>query len=144
MKESLKSRIEIKKDGKKQTVSKLEATLLRLEEKALSGDIRAIKKYLGLAEKFNNDELAASPNLSTNDKAILETYRQRVLSGAAKTPSPAKQESAPKRKSVAEPEDAAAHEKNAASDADIEAAWTRSGTGDAPATSQEEDNSWLN
>ena len=60
--------------------------LLRLREKALGGDARALDRLCGFAQIYNNEELAIAASLSADDTSILEIYRSRVLSGAAGTP----------------------------------------------------------
>ena len=58
--------------------------LLRLREKALAGDVRALDRLIQLAQTYNNDELAASVGLTIEDENVLRIYRSRVLSGAAR------------------------------------------------------------
>ena len=61
------------------------AALLRLREKGLGGDNRALERLLAFAQAYNNEELAIAASLSADDASILEIYRSRVLSGAAGT-----------------------------------------------------------
>ena len=55
--------------------------LLRLREKALGGDARALDRLIGLAQVYNNEELTAASGLSAYDAKLLELFKQRVLSG---------------------------------------------------------------
>lgn len=63
-------------------MSTQKAALLRLREKALSGDSRALDRLLLFAENHNNDELPAVGSVSANDRLILKIFTQRVLSRA--------------------------------------------------------------
>jgi hypothetical protein len=83
VKATLKAPVTVTSHGKSRTVSTLEAMLLRLREKALSGELRALDRWLQLAQVYCEDELAAAIGLSVDDANVLRIYRQRVLSGAA-------------------------------------------------------------
>ena len=74
-------------------MSTQEAALLRLREKALKGDARALDRLLNLAQTFNNG--AASESLgdrtaTAEDQAILDAYaaelRSRQASASATRP----------------------------------------------------------
>lgn len=83
VKATLESRVNVTKDGKRRKISTQEATLLRLTEKALNGDIRALNQLLALAQTYNNEELPPPrKDLSGGDAALLEIYNARLLSGA--------------------------------------------------------------
>ena len=88
---TLKAPVKVSRDGKRRKLSTQEAALLRLREKALSGDARALDRLLGLAQAYNNEELAAATSLSAGDAMLLEIYKARVLSGAAGRSGPAKE-----------------------------------------------------
>ena len=83
VKATLKAPVKVTREGKSHKVSTLEAMLLRLREKALSGDLRALDRLIQLAQAYSDDELAASVGLVAEDANILRIYRERVLSGAA-------------------------------------------------------------
>jgi hypothetical protein len=94
---TLKAPVKVTRDGRPRKVSTQEAALLRLREKALGGDARALDRLLALAQVYNNEELAVATGLSAGDSKLLEIFEARVLSGAARTPAPAqhkKEESA--------------------------------------------------
>jgi hypothetical protein len=86
VKATLKAPVKVTSEGKSRKVSTLEAMLLRLREKALGGDLRALDRLLQLAQAYCEDELAAAIGLSVEDTNVLRIYRQRVLSGAAAGP----------------------------------------------------------
>ncbi len=83
VKSTLNVPVDVTKNGKRRKVSTQEATLLRLREMALKGDPRALEKLLSLAQFYNNEELATSSTLSSNDATLLEIYNDRLLNGAA-------------------------------------------------------------
>jgi hypothetical protein len=83
VKATLKAPVRVTSDGSARKVSTLEAMLLRLREKALGGDLRALDRLLQLAQVHCEDELTAAISLSVEDANVLRIYRQRVLSGAA-------------------------------------------------------------
>ena len=80
---TLKAPVKVTREGKRRKLSTQEAALLRLREKALGGDARALDRLLGLAQAYNNEELTAATSLSAGDALLLEIYKARVLSGAA-------------------------------------------------------------
>ena len=57
VKATLKAPVKLTRDGKPRKVSTQEAMLLRLREKALSGDPRARSAVYRLAQTYNNEEL---------------------------------------------------------------------------------------
>ena len=67
------------KGGKAHTVSTQEAALLRLREKALNGDHRALDRLLAFAGRYNDDAPAlAAEHLSAEDEAILKNFTARL------------------------------------------------------------------
>ena len=67
-------------------VSTQEAVLLRLREKALKGDARALDRLLVLAQTFNNDvaiEALSDKTMAAEDQAILDAYAEEVRSRPA-------------------------------------------------------------
>jgi Family of unknown function (DUF5681) len=87
MREVLNSPVRIVKDGKLRRVSAQVAGILRLMEAALTkGDIRALEKFLTLAQVYGLDEPLAADQSGTDaeDAAILEDFvRRRGLTAAA-------------------------------------------------------------
>ena len=68
-------------DGRKtRRVTTQEAALLRLAEKALKGDPRALEKLVSLSATLSTNN-AESPSKTTaaDDQAILDRYRQLIL-----------------------------------------------------------------
>ena len=55
---TLKAPVKVIRGGKPRNVSTQEASLLRLREKALGGDARALDRLLGFAQAYNNEELS--------------------------------------------------------------------------------------
>lgn len=79
--DTLKTPIPVTQDGKKRKVSTQKAALMRLREKALSGDHRALDRLLELARLYNDEEMARTDtSRSPDDEAILEAYATRIRS----------------------------------------------------------------
>ncbi len=88
VKDTLKEPVRLTKGGKRKTVSTQHATLLRLREKALSGDARALDRMIELARTYNDEEIAEeAAKLSLNDAELLKAYEERVLRRAGKAQS---------------------------------------------------------
>lgn len=83
LKATLEARVKLKGDGKERKISTQAAMLMRLREKALSGNGRALDRLISLAQTYNNEETNMSADLSADDEKLLELYQARVLSGAA-------------------------------------------------------------
>lgn len=88
VKRALKAPVRLTKDGSPKTVSTQEAALLRLREKALKGDPRALDRLLALAQVYNDEQLVkdASQQVTAKDAEILEAYNARLLRRAGKSP----------------------------------------------------------
>ena len=85
LKDTLKEPVRLTSDGKKKTVSTQLATLLRLREQALSGNARALDRYIELARTYNDEEISeATAKLDQTDTEILEGYKERVVREATK------------------------------------------------------------
>ena len=93
VKRSLEIPVTLNDKGRPRRVSTQEALMLRLREKALKGDNRALEAYLGMA-RAHNDGVAAEREIGQpigdEDQAILEAYaeeiRSRPAAGAEPTP----------------------------------------------------------
>jgi hypothetical protein len=81
LKATLKAPVKITREGKPRKVSTQEAMLLRLREKALAGDPRALDRLISLAQTYNNEELTAASGPSSDDRMLLELFKSRVKSG---------------------------------------------------------------
>ncbi len=77
----LSSQVTITEGGKKMKVSTLTATVMRLNEKALKGDLRAIEKLLSLASDMAAELEAQreSRSLTARDAEIMERFKASVL-----------------------------------------------------------------
>ncbi len=87
VKHTLKEPVRLNKGGKRKTVSTQEAALLRLREKALSGDARALERLLALAQVYNDEQLVsdASQQITAEDAEVLKAYNERLLRRAGKS-----------------------------------------------------------
>jgi hypothetical protein len=81
--DALKAPVRVTGDGKQRKISTQKAVLLRLREKALSGDVRALDRMVQLAQVYNSEEAAVADFLTADDAAVIEVFRARLLSGAA-------------------------------------------------------------
>jgi hypothetical protein len=77
--EMLKTPVPIIEEGKRRKVSTQQAVLMRLREKALKGDAKAIDQWIRLAQALNGDPETASAEtrLSADDQAIIDAYLAR-------------------------------------------------------------------
>lgn len=73
--------VEISENGQQKKVSSQKAALLRLLEKALKGDARALDRLLELAQSFSADRAAqeSERRLTNTETDILERFRQDIL-----------------------------------------------------------------
>lgn len=86
VKRTLEVPVKLNEQGKQRRVSTREAVLLRLREKALKGDARALDRLLVLAQTFNNDvaiEALSDKTMAAEDQAILDAYAEEVRSRLA-------------------------------------------------------------
>ena len=86
VKRSLKIPVTLSENGKNRKVSTQEALLLRLREKALKGDARALDRLLALAQIHNVEppaDLKDAAFASADDQAILDAYLEDA--GSRKT-----------------------------------------------------------
>lgn len=76
--QALSARVTVTEGGKRKKVSSLQATLMRLSEKALRGDIKAIVKVLDLADGMAVELYArqAERSLSQSEAQILARYAE--------------------------------------------------------------------
>jgi hypothetical protein len=80
VKSTLNTPVKLTRDGKSHRLSTQAAMLLRLREKALGGDSRALDRLISLAQTYNDEELAAVGGLPADDARVLEIYQARLLS----------------------------------------------------------------
>ncbi len=93
VKRSLEIPVKLTDNGRPKRVSTQEALILRLREKALKGDNRALETLLGLARTHNNGEAGerlGGQQMALEDQAILEAFAEEVRSrpSAAAEPIP--------------------------------------------------------
>jgi len=81
VKDVLKLRVQVSEGGKRKKVSVVRAALLRLTEKALAGDLKAIDRLLEHAARYASEELSEAVSLNRSDAEVLEGFKQRLLRG---------------------------------------------------------------
>jgi Family of unknown function (DUF5681) len=81
VKRTLEIPVTLNENGKSKRVSTQEALILRLREKALKGDTRALETLLSLARTHNEGLISQSEDrsLATEDQAILDAYLEDQL-----------------------------------------------------------------
>ena len=85
-KNMLREPVALTGNGKRKKVSTQLAALMRLRAKALSGDARALDKFIELARTYNDEEIAeVAEKLEQSEAEVLEAYNERVLRRAAKS-----------------------------------------------------------
>ena len=85
--ETLKAPVPVTQNGNKRSVSTQKAALMRLQEKALSGDARSLGLLLELARTLNNEEaLLVETVRSKDDQAILDDFLARSRTELPATP----------------------------------------------------------
>jgi hypothetical protein len=85
--EVLTARVVVSEHGRPRKVSSRMATLMRLREKALKGDGRAMDRLLELASQneLASQAVQAERLLSTTDEVILERYGQSLMQQSTDT-----------------------------------------------------------
>ena len=81
VKRTLEIPVTLSENGKSKRVSTQEALILRLREKALKGDARALETLLSLARTHNEDFVGQSQDrsLAVEDQTILDAYLEDEL-----------------------------------------------------------------
>src|SRR6266478_3914267 len=83
LKRTLEAPITLNDGGKTKRVSTQKAVLLRMREKALRGDGRALDRLLEFARVFSVGPTEATTKIiSADDQAILDAFREEVLAAA--------------------------------------------------------------
>jgi hypothetical protein len=86
LEEVLSSPVTINEGGRQKKVSVQLATLLRLGEKALKGDIRAMGKLMDLAKELSDERAGqqAERDLSAAEQDILDRFVERQIASAGR------------------------------------------------------------
>jgi|tagenome__1003787_1003787.scaffolds.fasta_scaffold20892424_2 hypothetical protein len=83
LKRTLEAPITLNDGGKIKRVSTQKAVLLRMREKALKGDGRALDRLLEFARLFSVGSTEAATKIASgDDRAILDAFRAEVLADA--------------------------------------------------------------
>jgi len=78
---ALRQKLKLNINGKTVTISTQQALIMRLKEKALKGDPKAIAQFLGMAAIYNDDEevTASKTPQARTDTGIIEAYLARQV-----------------------------------------------------------------
>ena len=84
LKNTLLAPVALNDGGRARRVTTQKAALLRLREKALNGDVKALDKLLSYAMTMSGSSAEDTPNSpSGEDQAILDAFRQEILAEAS-------------------------------------------------------------
>ncbi|MFZ1011542.1 MAG: DUF5681 domain-containing protein [Candidatus Sulfotelmatobacter sp.] len=76
---TLREKVVVNENGARRTVTKLEAAIKQLVNKAATGDLRVLQQFIALAR-----EAEAAANLPSTERSALGELDQRVLQGILK------------------------------------------------------------
>jgi hypothetical protein len=76
---TLREKVVVNENGARKMVTKLEAAIKQLVNKAASGDLRALQQFIALAR-----EAEATANLPSTERSALGELDQKVLQGILK------------------------------------------------------------
>jgi len=79
VKRLLEALVTVNEKGRPKKISTVRATLLRLLEKALKGDVRSIALFLEYADRYGNHATDPPSDIPPEDHAMLEAAFQRWL-----------------------------------------------------------------
>ncbi len=83
VRKTLKAPVSLNEKGKTKRVSTQEAMLLRLREKALNGDPRALDQLIRLAQIFSDEgpsDALGGQDMTAEDREILDAYAEAIRS----------------------------------------------------------------
>ncbi len=81
IREVMQSTVIVTQDGQRKKISTRKAVVLRLTEKALSGNVQATRVLLDLIRNYDEEEVAdVAEELSADDAAILEMFAEKIRS----------------------------------------------------------------
>lgn len=69
------------KNGRKRSISMVEAAGRKLTQKAMQGDHRALEAVLGYAERFDADPASAADPTDPQDRALIDEALSRLARG---------------------------------------------------------------
>ena len=79
IREVMQSMVTVTQDGQRKKISTRKAVVLRLTEKALSGNVQATRVLLDLIRNYDEEEVAdVAEELSADDAAILEMFAEKI------------------------------------------------------------------
>lgn len=77
IKETMEQPVRLTENGRSRSVSTQRAVIMRLREKALRGDDKAIDRLLKLAGLLDQEERGDPDTVEPSDRAILDAYFER-------------------------------------------------------------------
>ncbi len=81
VREVMKTRMTVTQNGKQKRITTRKAMVLRLTEKALSGNNQSMRMWLDLARDYDEDEVdSIAKSMSPDDASILEMFAEKIRS----------------------------------------------------------------
>ncbi len=79
IREVMQATVTVTQDGKRKKISTRKAVVLRLTEKALSGNVQATRVLIDLMKTYDEEDVAdVVEDLSQDDAAILEMFAEKI------------------------------------------------------------------
>lgn len=75
---ALKEKVVVTEHGRRRTITKLDAAIKGLVNRAVKGDAKAMQQMLSLAPLVGIDTGAGTPALDANDAAVMANLAQRL------------------------------------------------------------------
>jgi hypothetical protein len=79
---ALKEKVEIVEHGRRKSITKLDAAVKAMVNRAVKGDAKAMQQMLGMAPLVGMDTSKSTQSIDANDAVILQALLQRMSGGA--------------------------------------------------------------
>jgi hypothetical protein len=76
---ALREKITVVEHGRRKTITKLDAAVIQMVNRAVQGDSRAMTQMLGLAPLVGVEVASASDSIDQNESAVLATLLQQFV-----------------------------------------------------------------
>jgi hypothetical protein len=86
---ALKEKVEVVEHGRRKSITKLDAAVKGMVNRAVKGDAKAMQQMLGMAPLVGMDPSTSTQPIDANDAAILQDLLQRMPGGGEPPDDPA-------------------------------------------------------
>jgi hypothetical protein len=86
---ALREKITVVENGRRKKITKLDAAVTQMVNRAVQGDARATQQMLALAPLVGVDTASSTPSLDQNESDVLANLLQQFAAPAVATPVPA-------------------------------------------------------